>query len=159
MKERYNIFQIIDAYRKKLEYYDTQKCKKWDTADLSDSTVQEYWECKQIIAYLHELLQLREDAILTDIFHPKPRPMYTFLEDKTDIIRYRGKFGDYKPSELGVDAVYICPKCEGKGKLYSRGNDGRDATVKTCDICKGAGYTEKLWKPKMVQQGWEEIDE
>lgn len=25
----------------------------------------------------------------------------------------------------------------------------------TCDLCNGEGYTEKEYKPKMVQDGWE----
>lgn len=65
--------------------------------------------CKQTITYLEELLQLREDAIVKDIFHPKSKLIYN-CDDKMDIIKYRGKFG--------VDTVYTCPKCNKDGELY-----------------------------------------
>lgn len=63
--------------------------------------------------------------------------------------------------------IHKCPKCCGKGfevveyNGYPSGLPDSgwvyEAKYKnvTCDLCKGEGYTEKEYKPKMVQMGWE----
>jgi len=62
---------------------------------------------------------------------------------------------------------YLCPKCNGEGynkvgyNAYPKGlpDSGFVENWKyknvECDLCKGKGYTEREYKPKMVQEGWE----
>lgn len=59
--------------------------------------------------------------------------------------------------------IHRCPKCGGSGTTIKRVNraqyweccdDYKEIEV-TCDLCNGEGYTEKIYKPKMVQDGWE----
>ena len=38
---------------------------------------------------------------------------------------------------------------------YWECRDRYEETKVTCDLCNGEGYTEKEYKPKMVQDGWE----
>ena len=64
-------------------------------------------------------------------------------------------------------AERCCPKCKGRGYVSKRYNaypsglpdsgwvDDWKKTDVECDLCKGHGWTEKEWKPKMVQDGWE----
>lgn len=64
--------------------------------------------------------------------------------------------------------TYRCPKCGGRGWISVKYNaypeglpdsgwveDWRKKDVK-CSLCKGHGWTEKEYRPKMVRQGWEE---
>lgn len=59
--------------------------------------------------------------------------------------------------------IHRCPKCYGEGnviKMINRAQyweccDRYEETKATCDLCNGEGYTEKEYKPKMVQDGWE----
>lgn len=60
--------------------------------------------------------------------------------------------------------IYECPKCHGEGKILKRINTAQYwecceswKTVEcTCDLCNGEGYTEHEYKPRMIQDGWEE---
>lgn len=74
---------------------------------------------------------------------------------KETALRYLGMFGDVKPSELGYAKSYMCPKCKGEGMIHSYSCDGRDDRHYKCDLCGGAGYTDREYKPRMVQNGWE----
>lgn len=69
--------------------------------------------------------------------------------------------------DIQKDKVFKCPKCNGKGVVtisynaYPPGlpdsgfvEDIRYKDIE-CDLCKGEGYADKLYKPKMIQQGWE----
>ena len=62
---------------------------------------------------------------------------------------------------LTQDRGYRCPKCGGKGFVTIEAVDfyGYDIEYrdKECDLCKGTGFTDKQMKPKMVQDGWEEV--
>ena len=58
--------------------------------------------------------------------------------------------------------IHRCPKCGGSGTTIKRVNraqyweccdDYKEIEV-TCDLCNGEGYTEKIYKPRMVQDGW-----
>ena len=58
--------------------------------------------------------------------------------------------------------IHRCPKCGGSGTIVKRVNraqyweccdDYKEIEV-TCDLCNGEGYTEKIYKPRMVQDGW-----
>ena len=59
--------------------------------------------------------------------------------------------------------IHRCPKCGGSGTIIKRVNRAQyweccdDYVEKevTCDLCNGEGYTEKIYKPRMVQDGWE----
>ena len=63
--------------------------------------------------------------------------------------------------------IYKCPKCGGSGYISKRYNaypsglpDGGWVEVWKwkeidCDLCKGEGYTEHEYKPRIVQDGWE----
>lgn len=77
------------------------------------------------------------------------------IEDRKLATMYFDRFGDKKPSELDFKRVYICPSCNGKGKMHQRTEDGRGEYNYICPTCRGVGYTEKELKPKMVQMGWE----
>lgn len=61
---------------------------------------------------------------------------------------------------------FVCPQCHGKGKI-SQGYDAYPTNLPdsgwahdwrykdvTCPLCKGEGYTEHEYKPRMVQDGW-----
>lgn len=62
---------------------------------------------------------------------------------------------------------YVCPKCNGTGTItvkyngYPSGLPDSGCVYEPayinveCDLCKGEGYTSKLMKPRMVQDGWE----
>lgn len=57
--------------------------------------------------------------------------------------------------------IHRCPKCGGSGTIIKRVNRAQyweccdDYVEKevTCDLCNGEGYTEKIYKPRMVQDG------
>lgn len=65
------------------------------------------------------------------------------------------------------DRIYVCPKCLGTGNItveyngYPRGLPDSGFVYEAayrkeeCDLCQGEGYTDKLMKPRMVQDGWE----
>ena len=65
--------------------------------------------------------------------------------------------------EIQGNKIHRCPKCYGEGiviKMINRAQywecrDRYEETKVTCDLCNGEGYTEKEYKPKMVQDGWE----
>lgn len=46
--------------------------------------------------------------------------------------------------------LHKCPQCNGSGIGTT--------LDECCDLCDGQGYTEKKYRPKMVQCGWE-VDE
>lgn len=61
---------------------------------------------------------------------------------------------------------YLCPKCNGTGNITIEYNDYPPGLpdsywsyiasyIQECDLCEGEGYTDKLMKPLMVQDGWE----
>lgn len=60
--------------------------------------------------------------------------------------------------------IHKCPKCGGSGTITKEVNVAEywecceRLVYRTfeCDLCKGEGYTEKEYKPRMVQDGWEE---
>ncbi|MFD1899230.1 hypothetical protein [Enterococcus termitis] len=65
---------------------------------------------------------------------------------------------------------YECPQCEGTGFYqkkvvvpYPRGlpdsgwvPDSIEYKRSQCELCDGHGYSDKEYKPKMVQDGWQE---
>lgn len=70
-------------------------------------------------------------------------------------------------SRVQGERVHKCPKCQGRGYLTERynaypsglpdsdwGQDWRSRNI-DCDLCEGEGYTEREYKPKMIQDGWE----
>jgi hypothetical protein len=72
-----------------------------------------------------------------------------------------------KDVQAGGMLYYKCPKCYGEGALRVKYNaypsglpdsgwveDWQYKSVE-CDLCKGEGYTDKEYRPKMVQDGWE----
>ena len=87
----------------------------------------------------------------------------------------RQKYGDCTISELikrvQGDYIYKCPKCNGRGYIkveyngYPNGLPDSDFAYEAaykdveCDICNAVGYTKKPMKPRMVQDGWEEVEE
>lgn len=63
--------------------------------------------------------------------------------------------------------IHRCPKCKGAGKVSIRYNaypsglpdsgwvqDWKYKDI-DCDLCGGEGYTEREYRPRMVQDGWE----
>ena len=70
-------------------------------------------------------------------------------------------------SSIQKRKTYKCPKCNGTGKItveyngYPSGLPDSgwvyEAAYRTveCDLCNGEGYTGKLHKPRMIQDGWE----
>ena len=67
--------------------------------------------------------------------------------------------------------IYKCPKCSGKGLLnvsynaYPKGLPDSgwvdDIQYKDvcCELCNGEGYTEKKFKIKMIEDGYEEVSD
>lgn len=87
-----------------------------------------------------------------------------------DLQKAISRFGGKVPLQLLLDEnlakMHTCPLCKGKGieekieydymshrNSPSYGTERR-ATVQ-CSLCEGIGKTEREYKPKMVQQGWE----
>jgi RecJ-like exonuclease len=64
--------------------------------------------------------------------------------------------------------VYKCPKCNGKGTItveynaYPSGLPDSGFVYEAgyrnveCKLCGGEGYTKVKYRPKMIQDGWEE---
>ena len=62
---------------------------------------------------------------------------------------------------------FRCPKCNGRGYVAKQYNayppglpdsgwvDDWKLTDVECDLCGGQGWTDREWKPRMVQDGWE----
>ncbi len=62
--------------------------------------------------------------------------------------------------------IYKCPNCHGQGfktveyNSYPNGLPDSgwvyEAAYKNveCDLCKGEGYTDHEYKPRMIQDGW-----
>jgi hypothetical protein len=69
--------------------------------------------------------------------------------------------------ELQGNKVHKCPKCGGTGKITKKRNmaqyweccDDWQYFDVECDLCNGQGYTENVYKPKMIQDGWEKEKE
>lgn len=85
-----------------------------------------------------------------------------------EAIRLRNAYGgkttlDELVSQIQEDKIHRCPKCGGSGTVTERVNralyweccDRYEEIEVPCDLCNGEGYTEKEYKPKMVQDGWE----
>lgn len=77
------------------------------------------------------------------------------LQDLKTLQNVYGK--DATLSDIIAKQGYECPQCNGKGFVMHSGQWGytEDYKVK-CDLCKGKGTTPVKYKPKMIQQGWEE---
>lgn len=58
--------------------------------------------------------------------------------------------GKLKETIIG-NKINECPKCNATGVTTAGGE------IYKCDLCDGEGYSEKRYKPRMVQDGWEEI--
>ena len=84
-----------------------------------------------------------------------------------EVIRLRNVYGGETTLNdlvnlIQGNKIHRCPKCGGSGTTIKRVNraqyweccdDYKEIHV-TCDLCNGEGYTEKIYKPKMVQDGW-----
>lgn len=65
-----------------------------------------------------------------------------------------------------IGKLHKCPQCKGAGVVYEKYNaypsnlpdsgwaEDWKYREKTCNLCKGEGYTEHEYKPRMVQDGW-----
>lgn len=86
-----------------------------------------------------------------------------------EAIRLRNTYGGNKTLDELVDEVqgnkiHKCPKCNGSGNVTQRVNRAQyweccaryEYETHPCDLCNGEGYTEHEYKPKMIQDGWEE---
>lgn len=84
-----------------------------------------------------------------------------------EVIRLRNAYGgemnlDDLVKRMQGNKIHKCPKCGGSGTTIKRVNRAQywecfdDYVEKevTCDLCNGEGYTEKIYKPRMVQDGW-----
>ena len=85
-----------------------------------------------------------------------------------EAIRLRDTYGEKTTLDDFVkrvqgNKIHRCPKCHGTGTTIKRINRAQyweccasyeDINI-PCDLCNGEGYTEKEYKPKMVQDGWE----
>lgn len=91
-----------------------------------------------------------------------------------DVLELRECYG----GEVTLDQVvrhiqgkktHKCPKCGGTGTVSVRYNaypqglpdsgwveDWQYKSVE-CDLCKGEGYTEEEYRPRMIQDGWEAV--
>lgn len=66
--------------------------------------------------------------------------------------------------EIQGNKIHKCPKCSGTGKITKKRNkaqyweccDDYEYYDVECDLCNGQGYTEHMYKPKMIQDGWEQ---
>lgn len=68
--------------------------------------------------------------------------------------------------EIQGNKIHKCPKCSGTGKITKKRNkaqyweccDDYEYYDVECDLCNGQGYTEHVYKSKMIQDGWEQED-
>lgn len=92
-----------------------------------------------------------------------------------DAIELRACYGgnttlDEVVSHIQGNKIHMCPKCYGTGQVLRRYNaypkglpdsgwveDWKYENI-TCDLCKGDGYTEVEYQPRMVQDGWEAVE-
>lgn len=70
-------------------------------------------------------------------------------------------------TKIQGNKIYECPKCKGRGFItieyngYPTGLPDSGYVYeaaykdKKCNLCKGEGYTDHEYKPRMVQDGWE----
>ena len=85
-----------------------------------------------------------------------------------EVIRLRNIYGGKRTLDdlvklIQGNKIYECPKCGGRGVFTKRVNfaqyweccENYKEVEIPCDLCNGEGYTEKEYKPKMVQDGWE----
>lgn len=85
-----------------------------------------------------------------------------------EAIRLRNTYGgnmtlDDLAIQIQGNKIHKCPKCGGSGNTIKRINraqyweccDRYEEVETACDLCNGEGYTEKEYKPRMVQDGWE----
>ena len=55
-----------------------------------------------------------------------------------------------------------CPQCKTRGEIGVTKQNPRDiydsqVVIETCPLCKGMGYNDVEYKPRMIQDGWEEV--
>lgn len=85
-----------------------------------------------------------------------------------DVVRLCRTYGDNTTlaelqKEIQGNKIHKCPKCSGTGKITKKRNiaqyweccDDYEYYDVECDLCNGQGYTEHMYKPKMIQDGWE----
>lgn len=85
-----------------------------------------------------------------------------------EVIRLRNIYGGKRTLDdlvklIQGNKIYECPKFGGRGVFTKRVNfaqyweccENYKEVEIHCDLCNGEGYTEKEYKPKMVQDGWE----
>lgn len=86
-----------------------------------------------------------------------------------DVVRLCKTYGENTTlaelqKEIQGNKIHKCPKCSGTGKITKKRNkaqyweccDDYEYYDVECDLCNGQGYTEHMYKPKMIQDGWEQ---
>lgn len=101
------------------------------------------------------------------IDHPKNRDQFIFgegsAEDIASIEYLQRKYGNEIHCDVLLQRLignrHRCPSCNGRGKVKESSWIAyhEEFHDKTCPLCDGAGWTEKEYKPRMVQNGWEEV--
>ena len=84
-----------------------------------------------------------------------------------DVVRLCKTYGENTTlaelqKEIQGNKIHKCPKCSGTGKITKKRNkaqywecrDDYEYYDVECDLCNGQGYTEHMYKPKMIQDGW-----
>lgn len=83
----------------------------------------------------------------------KEEPPLISIVDIVNLEKFYGydmTLGKLKEKIMG-NKTNECPQCNATGVTKAGGE-----TYK-CSLCDGEGYSEKRYKPRMVQDGWEEI--
>lgn len=88
-----------------------------------------------------------------------------------DVVRLCKTYGENTTlaellKEIQGNKIHKCPKCSGTGKITKKRNKAQyweccddyeyyEYYDVECDLCNGQGYKEHMYKPKMIQDGWE----
>ena len=89
-----------------------------------------------------------------------------------DMIKYYGDDATLKDVLNDITnnkPIYKCPNCNGSGEVLVEYNGYPEGLPDSgfvyeaayrneeCELCCGEGYTFVKYKPKMIQDGWEEV--
>lgn len=82
----------------------------------------------------------------------------------------QSQFGNNIDCQKIIDKLignrFLCPQCHGKGVIYQKRNtyptnlpdsgwgERWEYIKEVCPLCKGEGYTEDEYKPRLIQDGW-----
>lgn len=82
------------------------------------------------------------------------------IHEAMELVHQYGRnttMGDFLRNIQG-DKIHKCPKCNGTGSIEIESGPENQKTTIMCTLCDGEGYTEKQYRPHIVQKGWKTED-